>query len=327
MLVPQIFRCIPPQEQAPVFADAFLGGGSVSMFAKAKGYRVIANDLAERSYIVGKALVENSETKLNKEDIVRLFQPIKTDRFVTGNYVGKMFNTKSAEFIDNFRAHIGKTEHETKRYLLQLLLMKYCIILRPFGLFTSIKDIGLLERNEIEKALSHKSNRGRTINQIKNPLPILLHLKNQINNGVFSNGLSNQIHQGDVFDFIQKTKADIVYFDPPYSQSASYEETYKVLDSIVAGRLSKPNVSVFTKTDALKFQDDLYRRSDHIKHWVISMGQTATGTGISPEELLEVVKRYRPKAEVKILDHRWVINNSTKKNQKDNIEYLIHTFK
>jgi len=59
-LLKHIFGLIPPSSQAPVLADAFLGGGSVSLFAKAMGYKVLCNDLAERSAVIGRGLIENS---------------------------------------------------------------------------------------------------------------------------------------------------------------------------------------------------------------------------------------------------------------------------
>ena len=66
-LCPVIFSHIDkylPREEwtGAVFVDALLGGGATSLYAKAQGFRVIANDIAERSYIVGKALIENSIT-------------------------------------------------------------------------------------------------------------------------------------------------------------------------------------------------------------------------------------------------------------------------
>jgi hypothetical protein len=56
-LCPVIFKRISkyiPRDtwQGKVFVDAFLGSGAVSLFAKAQGFRVICNDIAERSYIV-----------------------------------------------------------------------------------------------------------------------------------------------------------------------------------------------------------------------------------------------------------------------------------
>lgn len=47
-LLGNIFRDLPPPSEAPVFADAFLGGGSVSLYAKLRGYRVLCNDLGWR---------------------------------------------------------------------------------------------------------------------------------------------------------------------------------------------------------------------------------------------------------------------------------------
>ena len=40
-LMGRIFKHLPGPTEAPVFIDAFLGGGSVSLMAKARGYRVI----------------------------------------------------------------------------------------------------------------------------------------------------------------------------------------------------------------------------------------------------------------------------------------------
>src|SRR5712691_1071058 len=57
------------------FLDGFLGGGSVSLYAKAQGFRVIATDIAERSITIGRALIENSRVRLTREDVLRLAAP------------------------------------------------------------------------------------------------------------------------------------------------------------------------------------------------------------------------------------------------------------
>ena len=58
-LLDPVAKALPPPTEARVLVDAFLGGGSVSLWGKRRGYRVIANDIAERSVIVGRALIEN----------------------------------------------------------------------------------------------------------------------------------------------------------------------------------------------------------------------------------------------------------------------------
>ena len=64
-LCPTIFREVDrllPRHSWPerTFLDGFLGGGSVSLYAKAVGFSVVATDIAERSITVGRALVANS---------------------------------------------------------------------------------------------------------------------------------------------------------------------------------------------------------------------------------------------------------------------------
>src|SRR5215471_21432678 len=65
---------ILPRRQWPglTFLDAFLGGGAVSLYAKAQGFRVVATDIAERAIVVGQALIENQRVKLTREDVLKL---------------------------------------------------------------------------------------------------------------------------------------------------------------------------------------------------------------------------------------------------------------
>ena len=60
-LCPRVFKEIARFYPREVWAtlrliDPFLGGGSVSLYAKAQGFGVLCGDIAERSFIIGKAL-------------------------------------------------------------------------------------------------------------------------------------------------------------------------------------------------------------------------------------------------------------------------------
>ncbi len=79
-LCPLIFREVDrvlPRRHWPglTFLDAFLGGGSVALYAKAQGFRVMATDIAERAITVGQALIANSRVKITWEDVLRLAAP------------------------------------------------------------------------------------------------------------------------------------------------------------------------------------------------------------------------------------------------------------
>ena len=68
----------------------------------------------------------------------------------------------------------------------------------------------------------------------------------------------------------------------------------------------------------------MFECARHIPQWVISLGQTNPDTGIKPDELLKVVRKYR-KAEVEMLDHKWSVSNAGGRPQSDNIEYIVYT--
>ena len=74
-LVPRILRHVPGTADAPVVADPFAGGGAVSLALKAHGHRVLCNDLADRSYLVGRALIENDRLTVSQDDCTRLLTP------------------------------------------------------------------------------------------------------------------------------------------------------------------------------------------------------------------------------------------------------------
>ncbi len=323
-LVKDIFKHI--QKKDGVFIDAFLGGGSVSLWAKAKGYKVICNDIAERSYITGKVFIENSRIKLADEDLARLFIETKHNQFIEKNYVPKLFVKSTAQFLDNaFAAVREQTAPGTmKRYLLLLLLVKFLGRVRQFGKFTHTSDTIDLNNENYEWPLRSKSHATKSIYMIQHPFINLLCLKHVINRGVFDNHQENEIHRMDIFDFLKRASGDVIYFDPPYPGSSAYENEYYVLDCILEEKKIKKEVSVFSKADAKIFIEKMLECARHIPQWIISLGQNNANTGIKPDELLKVVRKYR-KAEVEILEHKWSVANAGGRPQSDNIEYIVYT--
>src|SRR5438093_4638922 len=83
------------------FLDAFLGGGSVSLYAKAQGFRAVATDIAARSITIGRALIENSRVKLTREDVLRLAAPSEAaPGQIERDYAPAVFTREQARFID-----------------------------------------------------------------------------------------------------------------------------------------------------------------------------------------------------------------------------------
>ncbi len=322
-LVKQIFK--PIKKTDGVFIDAFLGGGSVSLYAKAKGYKVISNDISFRSYIIGRAIIANNSVKLEDEDLARLFVQTKNNGFIRQTYCPNVFVSKTAEFLDNAVAAALSVENENKKYLLLHLLIKYILACRQFGQFSNTRVTKDLEARKFDRPLRSRLYASRNIRMIQNPMMILKKLKDDVNHGVFDNHQNNEIHQKDVLDFLKDIQGDVVYFDPPYLGSNPYEVEYEVLEDVLAGKKLANEPSAFNREDmADQFLEKMFAAATHIPQWIVSLGQNKKDVGISPERLLEMVQKHR-KAEVQMLEHKWIMNNAVGRDQKDNIEYLIVT--
>lgn len=320
--------------QGETLCDVFMGSGVISLKGKQSGMRVLSNDIARRSEIIGNSLIANSTEKMTDEDVYSLFVPIQNDGFIQKNYVPKVFIPKVAEELDNFFANARKRTGY-KKELLMLLLCKFILALRQYGAFQVGEQDNsfLMENREIELLELASESRGKKIiYNMSHPLPLLLKLKDQINLGVFNNGKDNQMHQMDCFKFLELMrdkgeKIDCGYYDSPYFNSTKYSDHYRVLDEILEEKRGvEINDKAFNTKDVIENFERLFSLSAFIPKWIISMGYNlASEAGIKGEELLAVVRKFR-NADLYFLEHNWAISNIASKSGKkqgDCVEYLI----
>ena len=249
--------------QNMTFVDAFLGSGAVSLYAKAQGFKVICNDIAERSYIAGKALIENNETKIPPEDMDRLFMPnSKHKNFILINFTPDVFGSSHASFLDNAFANANS-------YLAKYLLIKYIFQIRPFSKFSSPnafnRPFAEGRFDEIKRTyMRHLQD------NLKPPLYILQKEKYEVNEGVFTNGHKNEVHKTDVYDFVHRMEGDVLYLDPPYSSTLACEDEYRVLD-VILGEEDRER-SRFSDDYNPDIIDEILKKATHVPYWLISYG-------------------------------------------------------
>ena len=271
------------------FVDCFLGGGSVSVMAKRLGFRVLCNDLAERSVLIGNALVANDRVRLADVDEQRLHVAHHcNDHRIEASFAPKYFLPQHARWLDNAFAVARATPCPTKRALLHLVLMHAILAVRPFGDFS---------RSEVTEKFAAGDFDGvsltiRGVRRILATMPskLVAGLRERVNAGVFSSGHRHEVHRRDALDFVAAAEGDVLYADPPYVGSNSYEATYRGLDMILEGRDEPRETSGFNSRGALQLLDDLLDRAAHIPAWVLSFG----GGKVTHDELLARVQRHRP---------------------------------
>jgi hypothetical protein len=277
-LLPAIFGLIDsvcPRASWPdlVFADPFLGGGSAPLAAKAQGFgHVVTNDIAERSTLVGRALLANHHVRLTPASVLRLFTPAPEVHLAPPGLLGRTPGRQRALLKNAWRHLHGGTFTGVERDLIALLLLKWLFAYFPLGL-PAATDAHRIVDGDFDPVtgarLAHYLRRGRRLLQPST----LLTIADQINLGILPG--TADVSRMDVFNFLPSARADIAYLDPPYGGTQSYETALMLVDEFIGA--GPPPLSRFSSRRPPL--DELLEACSHIPVLVLSLGNSLLDEG------------------------------------------------
>jgi 16S rRNA G966 N2-methylase RsmD len=259
------------------FVDAFAGGGSVSLSAKAYGFgQVLSNDLSDRSRLVIRAFLENDRVRLQPEDILALATFENTSyRRIEATFAGHTFSVRHARALDQALAYIDTVQDTVKQALLRVLLWHHVVEFVAFGTSVGTSNRPFAEVLDGKRPwyeLNPKRLRDNSFEKLLKPAWHALDKKRRaVNQSVFAaQGIVTGFQQ-DAFAFVSDVQGDILYLDPPYPGTLSYEKANAVLDRVLFGEAipAEPSVSPFTKD--LEALLELLSKAGHFPLWVISL--------------------------------------------------------
>jgi len=318
-LCPLIFREIDrlvPRRRWPeiTFLDAFLGGGSVSLYAKAQGFRVVATDIATRAITVGEAVIANSRVRLTREDVLRLLaRPADPPGRVETQFVPSVFTKNVGRFMDAAFETADQTGDVAKAALLRLLAIRVALLAHPMSQVRA----GTAHRASTgewesitESCLYHYTEAFRLTTPAR-----LWEIAQQLNAGVFQGEAT--IVQRSVLEALPEIEADVAYFDPPYPGVMSYEKEYRVIDQLLEGT-ARPT-SPFTAKDGASLLDGLFERATHIPVWILSLGNEV----VTIEELEAKMVKLGRQTKAIAIKYQHLPAVSTAEKKRENREFVV----
>ena len=311
----EIDRVLPRRHWRELaFLDGFLGGGSVSLYAKAQGFRVVSCDIAERAITVGEALIANSRIRLTREDVLRLVAPSDDPPGrVEREYAPSVFTQEQARFLDRAMAVARETPDKAKAALIRLLAIRVALLAHPMSQVRAgtIHRISSGDYESVtESCLYHYVDGLRLTRPQK-----LWELAQQVNAGVFQG--EALVLRESVLDALPRIDAAVAYFDPPYPGVMSYEKEYRVIDEILEGKARA--TSPFTAKDGASLLDTLLERARHIPVWLLSLGNAVVGL----DELEAKMTRLGRETRAIAIHYQHLPAVATQEKKRENREFLV----
>ncbi len=196
-LLPHILSLAEKVRPQTVF-DGFSGTTRVSQAFAQAGYRVIANDIAVWSRILGECYLLSPHSREHYQDVIAHLNALPgrrgwfTEHYGKADGLKKPWQLHNTLKLDAIREEIEKLDHHEKVVALTSLI---------------------LAMDEVDSTIGHHASYLSEWSQ-RSYRPMKLRLPR-----IVSNGKEHAVHQADIFEIVAAIDADLAYYDPPYGSN------------------------------------------------------------------------------------------------------------
>ena len=287
--------------------DAFAGSNVVAYFLKSQGKKIVTNDFLSFSYIISKAIIENSSEQLLQKDINFIFKKNKNSGFIQKTFKDLFFTDQENEFLDRVRKNISLLDNEYKSALALSALVRACLKKRARGIFTFVGSRYDDGRADMKKNLEQH----------------FLENITYFNNAVFDNKQKNKAYNKRTEKI--KVSADLVYLDPPYFTPKSdndYLRRYHFVEGLVR---NWEGVTIQKHTLVKKFEsyktpfskkETAYSAFENLfkkfQNSIIVISYSSNGFP-NKNELSDILRKYKSNVTVEEIDHTYSFGNQNHK--------------
>lgn len=208
--------------------DAFGGTGTIAYRLKQEGKQVTYNDALKFNFWIGQALIENSETYIDGNEVDWILKAYDRNypTFIADTFPDIYFLDEENVWLDKVITNILQLRDTYKRSLAFFALAQSCIIKRPYNLFHR-KNL-YIRTADVKRSFGNKTSWDRPFESW------FRHFVKEANRAVFCNGKTNQATHREVNEI--DGNFDLVYFDPPYISdkgvSVDFRDFYHFLEGL-----------------------------------------------------------------------------------------------
>lgn len=301
--------------------DAFGGTGCVGYMYKQNGKQVFYNDALSFNRYIGLALIENSGTLLENQDIEFILEEhpsIAYPTFIRDTFHDIYFTDTENQWLDVVVTNIRQIEDRYKQAIAFYALFQSCIAKRPYNLFHR-KNLYIRTAN-VERNFGNKKTWDT---------PFADHFRKfaeEAHNAIFDNGEKNKAFHSDILA-LNIPHPDLVYIDTPYISSrgigVNYFDFYHFLEGIVAYERWGALIDDNSKHKKLKTSQNEWcnkkeihkafeKLFDKFKDSILVVSYREDGIPCIPD-LVRMLESRGKKVDVKMLDYKYVLSTGISK--------------